>query len=332
MASFIPKAVADLSDKVAKGTTNANSTIQGASLPFLDPALDTLGGAAKQFQEFLFGVENQGNEGFDVNSFRASLGNQEPARVNLFDVMIILPEAIEQSSPDGSGAARNDTPRMLSYRCEAAEIPAKIVQTTEYRDYGPMFQIANGVVYPDFSLEFIVTQGMPERIVFERWLNLITDSDAITESDDKYIPANDVAYLDDYTSKKFLIRAYDMDGYIRNEYELFDCFPKMIQSTPLSWAQNDEYMKMRVDFTFRTMRSIKKDPTQNNNGLIGELEDLAHGVIDRAGNLKNRVLNPIESVIRTGKNVKEAGRRVSSSARGTVFSAKQRLSRIRGGI
>lgn len=327
MPSLIPPAAADLGNKIAKGTSSAVSNVQGSIAAFVDPALETLGSTAKDFDEFLFGDAGDSKSGFSVDRFRASLTNEEPARTNQFDVLINLPADIVAFLSD---LGYNDINRTLAYRCEATEIPSKIVQTFDFRDYGPVFQIANGAVYPDFSMEFIVTTGMPERIIFENWMNYITDSDMVNAESAEFLPTNDVAYFDDYVADGMVIRAYDQDGYIRNEYHLMDAYPKMMQSIPLAWIQNDEYVKLRVDFTFRSMKSIKKSIVPANRGVIGELEDLAHGVLNRGGELKNKVLNPVETILRSGKNVKDAGKRITTSGKSAVFSAKQRIKGIKG--
>lgn len=225
--------------------------------------------------------------GFSIDRFRSSF-DQEPARNSQFDVFIQPPlgitfDLIEQGIITPA--------EILHFRCEGAEIPGKVSMTVDFRDYGPVSQIVNGAVYPDISLTFICTPGMKERIIFDIWQDFITNSDVSPLSG---LPAvanvfnalsqkgidesNDVNYYRDYVSKAFFIQLYDSDGYVRNQYHLNEAYPKMVQAQPLSWGDED-IMRLRVEFAFKSMDSIPFIPLSQITNSIGTQLKSTAGII-----------------------------------------------------
>lgn len=171
--------------------------------------------------------------GFDINRFRSELVS-EPASQSKFQVTIISAPRILSLS----------TIKSLRFKCEEAELPGKVISTTDFKDYGPTRKIAYSAMYNDVSFQFICTDEMIEKKLFEDWHRLIIDD--LTDSD--------VEYYSNYTGE-ILIEQFSRDGKSSHKVVLEEAYPISVAAMPLAWSATNQYHKMTVEVAYRSYRS-----------------------------------------------------------------------------
>lgn len=136
----------------------------------------------------------------------------------------------------------------LTFMCYGATIPGKQVTHVEYRDSGPIRKIPNGYTVDDLTLSFYTRISMPERYLFEAWINLITGNLVTLNGP----PKNRYAmkfYDDVHTS--IILEKWSPDGNPEYAYKFVEAYPVSIQEIPLSWEANSEMVKFNVTFAYR---------------------------------------------------------------------------------
>lgn len=156
-----------------------------------------------------------------INTFRELIGtgNKEPARSNLFQVVIDPPPVM--TSVGGDFAEQSLTGNqfldnalgfigiedqtqmrkyrehadMMNYYADTVSIPGRRITVGTVRDVGAMRRFATDTSFSEMQVSFLLPKDMYHREYFERWMNY-------TASDSE----NRVGMYDQYTSKLRLIK------------------------------------------------------------------------------------------------------------------------------
>lgn len=200
------------------------------------------------------------------------------ARTNRFEVILPIPDyigkfvsqsVIEQiiNLPNniiadvsgflqgGNGLVQSANPSITQYlalQCESAELPGKMLMTTDAKVYGPTFKIPHGVQYQDINLTFICTNEFYERKLFDRWLEAIMPSDTNNlrfpkGKQTRYMTTMTIVQYDDFVSKIYGVN-------------LIDAFPIGIASQPLNWG-DDQFHRVSVQFAYQRYQTIYEGST-----------------------------------------------------------------------
>ena len=187
-----------------------------------------------------------------LSSFRTSEGYAQP---NRYEVSIFPPVG-GRSWPESKliSRVRGDA-QEISLRCETVTLPGRgLASTPDTNVHGPLREIVNNVNYADsISMVFQASADLRERVFFEKW---------------QYTAFNpktwNVGYYNDYigTAEIYLL---DKNNQRRYGLRLHECFPKSIAQTDLSYASNNEIIKLSIDMNFRYWRTldiIQETPNQ----------------------------------------------------------------------
>ena len=155
-----------------------------------------------------------------IVDFKSSFRN-ELARPNRFDVVLTVPSIIFGGSS-----------RILTYRCENAQLPARTFATTEQKTYGPIEKFPYLTTYNDLDLTFIVTDTMVEKYIFDSWLESINPA-----------RTNNFAYKSEY-STLITVNQYNLQNELTYAVDFYDAYPISINQMDLDWSQNDSYHKI----------------------------------------------------------------------------------------
>jgi len=201
--------------------------------------------AAPQFLEATSGnsIENV------LSSFHTNEGYAQP---NRYEVAIFLPRInIQNRSPNLAGDMVFDTvtgqdKREISLRCETVTLPGRNLSSTpDTNVHGPLREVVNNVNYADsVTMVFQASADLRERVFFEKW---------------QYLAFNpktwNVGYYNDYIGT---VDIYLLDRNNQRKYglKLHECFPKSIAQTDLSYASNNEIIKLSIDMNFRYWTSL----------------------------------------------------------------------------
>lgn len=159
-----------------------------------------------------------------IVDFKSSF-RKELARPNRFDVVLTSPTVLWS------------TPKLLSYRCESAQLPGRTFATTEQKTYGPIEKFPYLTTYNDLDLTFIVTDDMEEKYIFDSWLEKINPS-----------RTNNFAYKSDY-STLITVNQYNLENKLTYSADFLDAYPISINQMDLDWS-SDGYHKITVTFAY----------------------------------------------------------------------------------
>jgi len=194
---------------------------------------------ATQFTEATSGnsIENV------LSSFRTNEGYAQP---NKYEVSIFPPIG-GQSWPESNhiSSVRGDA-QEISLRCETVTLPGRNLSSTpDTNVHGPLREVVNNVNYADsVTMVFQASSDLRERVFFEKW---------------QYTTFNpntwNVGYYNDYIGT---VDIYILDKNNQRKYglRLEECFPKSIAQTELSYASNNEIIKLSIDMNFRYWKTL----------------------------------------------------------------------------
>jgi len=177
-----------------------------------------------------------------ISTFHTNEGYAQP---NRYDVLIHPPgpdfDAKEMIGEELDLRDNLRDVRKISLRCESVTLPGRNLSSTpDSNVHGPLREVVNNVNYADsVSMIFQASADLRERVFFERWQRLAFNPDTWN-----------VGYYNDYVGE---VEIYLLDKNEERKYglELMECFPKSIAQTDLSYAANNEIIKLTIDMNFR---------------------------------------------------------------------------------
>lgn len=204
-----------------------------------------------------------------IAEFKSSF-SKELARPSKFDVNIPIPLGL---------IPYLGTSRMLTMRCENAELPGRTIATTSMKIYGVEEKFPYMSSYSDMSLTFIVSDDMKEKKFFDAWLNWINPNSSFN-----------LKYKKDY-SVGLRINQYDVRNEVSYSADLVDAYPIAVNGMDLNWSA-DGYHKLTVTFAYTSWRDNSLETLamdflenvisdsmfrSNSNSLVPIIESLAPG-------------------------------------------------------
>jgi hypothetical protein len=208
----------------------------------------------------------------NINEFQASIHSRGVLQNNRFVANFELPTTIRNNAQRYGQDAR-----LVQYRCEAAQIPGVSLTTLDQPrlGIGPLEMMPHNVVMDDVSLTFLVDAASSLHALFFDWFNTIVNfqgSRGQSSLNREYNLAQrsigrafEVGYKDDYKTD-IIISVYTSSSKIDNQLQgadgalptgievmrikLFNAFPKTMPAVDLSWAANDELVRLTVPFSY----------------------------------------------------------------------------------
>ena len=136
----------------------------------------------------------------------------------------------------------------VGLRCESINLPGRNLNTTDDATiYGPRRTVVDGAGFDDIiEMTFTASQDMRERVFFEKWQHAAFDQETWNVNFYwDYVGSVDIYILDKSKDEN---RMYGL--------KLFECFPKTIGPTSLSYATTNEAIKFNVSMNFRYWKSL----------------------------------------------------------------------------
>ena len=234
-------------------------------------------GIVPQFLEgAAFGVFND-----ILSAFNSNEGYAQP---NRYEVLIFPPakpaKGGENFSRGKISEISSKDKREISLRCESVTLPGRNLSSTpDPNIHGPLREVVNNVNYADsVTMVFQASTDLRERVFFEKW---------------QYTAFNprtwNVGYYNDYVGSVFI---YLLDKQDQRKYglKLWEAFPKSIGPTELSYASNNELIKLTIDMNFRYWTTA--DITQETPSLSDRIGQTIMDVAQR------KITGAIPSVMR----------------------------------
>ena len=193
-----------------------------------------------------------------LSSFRTNEGYAHP---NRYEVTISPPKS-SASWPESNliSHVRGDA-QEIALRCESVTLPGRNLSSSpDTNVHGPLREVVNNVNYADsIPMVFQASADLRERVFFEKW---------------QYTAFNpktwNVGYYNDYIGT---VDIYILDKNNQRKYglKLHECFPKSIAQTDLSYASNNEIIKLTVEMNFRYWTSL--DITQETKSQAAVIDN-----------------------------------------------------------
>lgn len=234
--------------------------------------------------------------GFQRFMSLVTTGDKEPARSNLYSVLIDIPLVIRQKAP-GLAANWREHYEAINYFADNVTVPGRRITTGQVRDVGAMRRFATDTAFGEAQFSFILTKDLYHRTFFERWMNY-TATDA----------ENRCTFYDEYTSQ-IMIQKWEVGSNVKwrgknkegkttetrlnrstGVWQMYGAFPFDMSSTSLNNGPTD-LLKLDVSFYFERYRF---DTVADNLGFkqgsndkiisdfnnVAEILDISSGQVD----------------------------------------------------
>ena len=178
---------------------------------------------------------------FSLNNFRSEVLGLGLARTNRFEVEIPVPRIILDDY-------RNAAP-LVSLFCEETNFPPLLVNTRQYRIFGPALPRPVSAEYggEGISMTFHIDRNMFVKRFFEEWIYSIVGENNFL-----------LGYQDEYTVD-IMIKQLDDEDNVTYRVKLIQAFPKAINLVPLNNTANNQTHRLTVMFAYRYWSSALFD-------------------------------------------------------------------------
>ncbi len=185
---------------------------------------------------------------FNINQFSSNINTYGTLRTSKFDINI-TPPRILLSTGNISG--------LIKFRAEQINLPSVNLDLTSVNRYGigPKQRFVTNVSYPEtVSISFVEEEtGMIQRCMLH-WMNSIFSFD-ITQPLYRIKPYMYVTQYKDEIATIIEVVQYTDDARIGNRIDILDAFPVNLSVSPLSWADSNSLVKVKVEFAFTEWRN-----------------------------------------------------------------------------
>ena len=177
---------------------------------------------------------------FNINQFSSNINAYGTLKTSKFDINITPPRILL-----GTGNISG----LIKFRAEQINLPSVNLDLTSVNRYGigPKQKFATNVSYPEtFSISFIeVENGMIQRCMIH-WMNEVFNFHDPSIKTRLYY----LAQYKDYITTVINVTQYTDDGRLGNIIDILDAFPVNLSVSPLSWAETNTLVKVKVEFAF----------------------------------------------------------------------------------
>jgi len=196
---------------------------------------------------------------FDLKEIKGSIQSDGYLKTHSFTVMFGTPKVMQgkrfsivnsDSGKAVNSASLSEIPKLMVLRADTAQIPGSLLLTTDSARYGigPNQKTPVNVIFTDTAFTFIADSYGLLWAYFYFWHNSIFSWDQ--KASGGRVPSYTMEYRENF-STDIIINVYEPHGRKVMSFKLIDAYPTLIPSTPLSWGENDQILKMNVGFTFR---------------------------------------------------------------------------------
>jgi len=132
----------------------------------------------------------------------------------------------------------------LAMMVESAELPGKTITTSESRLYGPIRKIPYNLGFIDTTFTFMCSDAfIVEKRFFDKWADHIVNPNTF-----------DVEYHDSLVGN-INLQLLDNHNEVMYEVDYLEVFPINVSAMNLGFAQNNDYAKFSVTFSYRKWKA-----------------------------------------------------------------------------
>jgi hypothetical protein len=173
----------------------------------------------------------------NIREFIDSFKKTELARQSRFEVVFDIPEKIRQEANKDPRSPYYIGYNDFSLRCESAQLPSRTLMTTEQKIYGFTEKYPYENSYTDAEFTFYVSDSMMEKVIFDKWMNIISPKNTYNMN-----------YKKDYQTT-VTVYQYGLKGTQTYRTYLRKAFPIAVNQLDLDWS-SDSVHKLNVVFAY----------------------------------------------------------------------------------
>lgn len=217
---------------------------------------------------------------FRISDFRSSIASRGIIRNHTYFLTFNPPKVI--AGAKGTGVGFKETEMIL--RADAITLPGQQLMTADAimrYGFGPSEKMPYNMVYSDIAVSLLLDKAAMQYHYLYLWMQSIVQNNmtrginGFDEAVNKYtgikMNSYEVGYKNDYAVDMTII-VYNEDVKTAIECRLLDAYPISISDTPLSWGQENDVMRLQVNFNYRSAFTRFIDPS-GIRGLLNSIQD-----------------------------------------------------------
>lgn len=177
-----------------------------------------------------------------LSEFLVEIQSNGIAWANRFYVNFTPPALIIDDIKNSGLKQASLDPRLLTMRCDMAELPGYSFLTSDTRSMGPIYRTPNQISYPDLNLSFIMSADFAEKYFFDYWASSIKDS------------SNLYSYYGDIITDIDLVMVSVTNTPVYGA-QFTECWPISVNPMQVSW-QDQDYLRLGVTFAYKHWEPI----------------------------------------------------------------------------
>ncbi len=209
-----------------------------------------------------------------LQEFITAIKSRGLARTNLYGVNVTLPRFL--------APYQNFTSRTLGLYAARVPVPDLALTTRPYQNFGEVRTLPGNRTFSPVAVDFYMDGDFDARLVFEQWINLISDPETKTQS-----------FYDDFIG---IIEIYGLSrtGDTLCTYRLNEAYPYSVGQPSFS-HDNPNFLTANVGFVFKNANFVSSAPLDafagydTQTGRLNGLPSYLIPYVQMAGNLGGQV-------------------------------------------
>ena len=169
--------------------------------------------------------------GATLSDFVSQLSQRPIAHPNRYSVHIVGCQGMQD--------------RNIDMMCNSITMPGVNMRSVmdEIRT-GPIREQAQGVTYGPITCNFIMTDGMEQKLYFQEWMKEVVNTSSVLGEG-----TFEVGFYKDYIGE---IEITQLDRSMGPSYgmRLYEAWPKTMNPQEWGWDQNDTFQTLAIEFAF----------------------------------------------------------------------------------
>jgi hypothetical protein len=182
-----------------------------------------------------------------IEKFIANIKSKGLSRSNRYAVLFSPPVTLKNTSLFD-----------IMLLCDQATLPGVTFSTTQNRSFGEFREVPYEKLYDTATFSFYVDKDLQVKYMFDQWVNSIQDPET-----------RKFNYYDSYVTD-LAIDVQDLNDQTRYTLNMYECYPKSINSTQLDYSAKD-IMKLSVTMQYKYWTSTTKTVLENDKVVDAQM-------------------------------------------------------------
>ena len=190
-------------------------------------------------------------------------GTGDLARNNLYSIEIFPPAGAGNKTRFGNfytDPTLHGRTRSLSFMAKTVTLPGKSIGTIDAKRFGPIYKVANDLIFDTVSMTFMCSADYIEHKYFDGWLSgimgYIEPGTGASSGGNRQLYT--LSYYDDYIGQVNII-PLDRQGAGAAQIALMQAYPQNVGPIEFAWSNAGEIANFTVTWAFKDWMHIGVD-------------------------------------------------------------------------